>query len=62
MFKGWGAAADKVAAGCEKWGCGGIAGKLEMRASFEYYRSTDCTELRVIATNLFNSMVGRRRY
>jgi hypothetical protein len=36
--------------------------RQEMRASFECYRSTDCTELRVIATNLFNSMVGRTRY
>lgn len=31
--------------------------RYEMRASFECYRSTDCSDLRILATNLFNNLL-----
>jgi len=39
-----------------------VGDRQEMRATFECYRSSNCDDLRIIATNLFNSMVGKKRY
>lgn len=39
-----------------------VGDRQEMRVSFECYRSTRCDDLRVTATNLFNSLVGKKRY
>lgn len=36
-------------------------GKYEIRLSIECYRHTECSDLRAIETNLFNSLVGNRR-
>jgi hypothetical protein len=43
-----------------KYPLGGDA--YEMRASFYCYGQTECGDVRAISTNLFNSMVGRRKY